>query len=409
METSSHVRPFGDLGMKSEWRLIDSTGSIEMERMWQERADYGHFFYRIPNGESAADAYDRISGFNESLWRQFGDDDFPSVCVLVTHGLMTRVFLMKWYHWSVEYFEDLRNINHCEFVVMKQENNGKYALQTELRTWTEFQARAAATNTAKVEASPVLTTRRWGGCAMGCNHQHMSFPRRTKRLNTMDIIPQLPKPAMEEDEKDDHPIASQEADHANGSHTPAKKSSRKIGTNGVSRRPDPPHSDSDTDDGRVSPTDGHGIHGGSSADDEGVSESFVTVSSTQRISTHQYRGPGTGSGGEISDESDFFDTNVHQLESRMTFRSEMSRAALAQIEEGDERGSTRRRSSPTSPRRQGSDARYRKASIKGWTKESGMTGDKKANALGDVSDDDKGKVEAEEVEPKEGTAAADIY
>jgi broad specificity phosphatase PhoE len=53
-----------------------------MERMWQERADYGHFFYRIPNGESAADAYDRISGFNESLWRQFGEDDFSSVCVL---------------------------------------------------------------------------------------------------------------------------------------------------------------------------------------------------------------------------------------------------------------------------------------------------------------------------------------
>jgi hypothetical protein len=50
--------------------------------MWQERADYGHFFYRIPNGESAADAYDRVSGFNESLWRQFGEDDCASVCVL---------------------------------------------------------------------------------------------------------------------------------------------------------------------------------------------------------------------------------------------------------------------------------------------------------------------------------------
>lgn len=93
--------------------------SAEMERMWQERADYGHFFCtstcrgitisnkckslqtwlatdRIPNGESAADAYDRVSGFNESMWRQFSEPDFPSVCVLVTHGLMTRVFLMKW-------------------------------------------------------------------------------------------------------------------------------------------------------------------------------------------------------------------------------------------------------------------------------------------------------------------------
>ena len=107
--------------------------------MWLERADYGHFFYRIPNGESAADAYDRVSGFNESLWRLFGEDDFASVCVLVTHGLMTRVFLMKWYHWSVEYFEDLRNINHCEFVIMKlNPDNGKYTLENNLRTWSEM-------------------------------------------------------------------------------------------------------------------------------------------------------------------------------------------------------------------------------------------------------------------------------
>ena len=117
--------------------------STEMERMWQERADYGHFFYRIPNGESAADAYDRISGFNESLWRQFGEADFPRVCVMVTHGLMTRVFLMKWYHWSVEYFEDLRNVNHCEFVVMKLGESGKYVLENSLRTWTELKRQRA--------------------------------------------------------------------------------------------------------------------------------------------------------------------------------------------------------------------------------------------------------------------------
>ncbi|KAK0814905.1 hypothetical protein LTR91_007427 [Friedmanniomyces endolithicus] len=119
--------------------------SAEMERMWRERADYGHFFYRIPNGESAADAYDRVSGFNESLWRQFTDDDFPSVTVLVTHGLMTRVFLMKWYHWSVEYFEDLRNINHCEFIIMKRnDDNGKFLLQNHLRTWSELKRQKAA-------------------------------------------------------------------------------------------------------------------------------------------------------------------------------------------------------------------------------------------------------------------------
>ncbi|KAF3491501.1 phosphoglycerate mutase family domain-containing protein [Arthroderma uncinatum] len=147
--------------------------SDEMERMWQERADYGHFFYRIPNGESAADAYDRVSGFNESLWRLFGDNDFASVCVLVTHGLMTRIFLMKWYHFSVEYFEDLRNINHCEFVVMqKNPDNGKYILRNKLRTWSglrkEREKEREATNMPIM--SPVSPMRIWGGCPDGCDH-----------------------------------------------------------------------------------------------------------------------------------------------------------------------------------------------------------------------------------------------
>ncbi|KAL2222760.1 phosphoglycerate mutase family domain protein [Thermoascus aurantiacus ATCC 26904] len=158
--------------------------SAEMERMWQERADYGHFFYRIPNGESAADAYDRVSGFNETLWRLFGEEDFASVCVLVTHGLMTRIFLMKWYHWSVEYFEDLRNVNHCEFVIMeKNPDNGKYVLKTKLRTWSELRkekelewARERAAKglppapAGTSSDSPVPSKRKWGGCPNGCNH-----------------------------------------------------------------------------------------------------------------------------------------------------------------------------------------------------------------------------------------------
>ncbi|KAM5351894.1 hypothetical protein ACJ41O_004617 [Fusarium nematophilum] len=152
--------------------------SAEMERMWQERADYGHFFYRIPNGESAADAYDRVSGFNESLWRQFGEDDFASVCVLVTHGLMSRVFLMKWYHFTVEYFEDLRNINHCEFLIMRNQDNGKYLLENNLRTWSELrrerkdkEERDKEKDSTKLQRTKTfVVTRRWGGCPNGCDH-----------------------------------------------------------------------------------------------------------------------------------------------------------------------------------------------------------------------------------------------
>lgn len=178
--------------------------SAEMERMWQERADYGHFFYRIPNGESAADAYDRVSGFNESLWRQFGEDDFASVCILVTHGLMTRIFLMKWYHFSVEYFEDLRNINHCEFVIMKKNpDNGKYLLQNKLRTWSELKKERELEWKSEVVSKglqpalvtpsdgPIPVRRRWGGCPDGCDHGLVPTWKereKPKRQNTSDLF-----------------------------------------------------------------------------------------------------------------------------------------------------------------------------------------------------------------------------
>ena len=163
--------------------------------MWHERAAYGHFFYRIPNGESAADAYDRVSGFNESLWRSFGEDDFPSVCVLVTHGLMTRVFLMKWYHWSVEYFEDLRNINHCEFIVMrKSQDSGKFILQNKLRTWTELKrdrelaadAGAAGSAGGSGVLSPIPMRKRWGDARS--DEDELEEKKMPQRQNTVDLF-----------------------------------------------------------------------------------------------------------------------------------------------------------------------------------------------------------------------------
>lgn len=169
--------------------------STEMERMWMERADYGHFFYRIPNGESAADAYDRVSGFNESLWRLFGEEDFASVCVLVTHGLMTRVFLMKWYHWSMEYFEDLRNINHCEFVVMTlNPDNGKYTLQNKLRTWSDL--RKEREREREASGQPAVPTpsdhipirRKWGGCPDGCTHGLTGDGKKFLRTQLMESL-----------------------------------------------------------------------------------------------------------------------------------------------------------------------------------------------------------------------------
>lgn len=91
---------------------------------------------------------------------------------------MSRVFLMKWYHFTVEYFEDLRNVDHCEFLLMRKQENDKFILETKLRTWSELRRERAIANKEKDEkdevklerSRTVVVTRRWGGCPNGCNH-----------------------------------------------------------------------------------------------------------------------------------------------------------------------------------------------------------------------------------------------
>jgi hypothetical protein len=114
--------------------------------------------------------------------------------LLVTHGLMSRVFLMKWYHFSVEYFEDLRNVNHCEFLIMrKNENSGKYILENKLRTWSELKHEREAERKEKEKSMPAEKTvegtqytipkqKQWGGCPNGCEHRR-PYSLKTKSIN----------------------------------------------------------------------------------------------------------------------------------------------------------------------------------------------------------------------------------
>lgn len=95
---------------------------------------------------------------------------------------MSRVFLMKWYHFTVEHFEDLRNINHCEFLIMRKiEETGKYLLENKLRTWSELRRERleqlesgtqANKDAAKLTRTKTFVSlRRWGGCPHGCDHR----------------------------------------------------------------------------------------------------------------------------------------------------------------------------------------------------------------------------------------------
>ena len=140
---------------------------------------------------------------------------------------MSRIFLMKWYHFSVEYFEDLRNVNHCEFLIMrKKDDSGKYILENNLRTWSELKRERLAalkekekaeklnpTSTAgngangggavsekdrekekKLEAAAGSSTqlkKKWGGCPNGCDHGKHYY----KKENSMHAMQLNGKPS----------------------------------------------------------------------------------------------------------------------------------------------------------------------------------------------------------------------
>lgn len=102
-----------------------------------ERHRYGSFFYKFPNGECAADVYDRCSTFNYELQQRLAtlSDPEGTVVVIVAHGISGRIFLMTLLHWSYEVFENVRNLENCELVAVRHTDQG-YKLASSLSTWT---------------------------------------------------------------------------------------------------------------------------------------------------------------------------------------------------------------------------------------------------------------------------------
>jgi broad specificity phosphatase PhoE len=84
-----------------------------------EQRLYSKFFWRFPGGESAADVYDRLSMFMDTLWRDMHRIDLSGTAVVIfAHGLTNRLFCMRWLHWTPRVFERTRNPPNCGFIVL---------------------------------------------------------------------------------------------------------------------------------------------------------------------------------------------------------------------------------------------------------------------------------------------------
>ena len=307
------------------------------------------------------------------------------------------------YHWSVEYFEDLRNVNHCEFIIMKRsENNGRYILQNELRTWSELKRRAAkekeeqsksataATpsrntslsnlNQVGSNSSPTVPIRRWGGCVNGCNHDKINYPRRPMRKNTMEYLGQNSQQAqtpaaqhMEtlESEQEGHSVAAQEADHAPIINEPSPaKLSRKQNNKGASIPAMPPTP--------ASPNDASNDASSSEAEEAAPRLSNHAQPRTAALLRHLQP---TQAGEGFSDDSDYFPGMQHLHHS--TGHRKFLRASSTQRKQSKDR------------------KMQRKQTEQGWLEESGLGKDVKTDRLGDgdATSDDTTFTKPKEGEP----------
>jgi len=145
------------LGIREDPRISEQQfGNFQSHHTMQDnkatRSDFGRFYYRFPEGgESGFDVYNRVSGFIGTLKRDSAeyynndDDDVDNdsssidddegqeennsttICI-VTHGLALRLFLMRWFQYTVHEFERSYNPKNAAVVVLERDPGGWFEL-----------------------------------------------------------------------------------------------------------------------------------------------------------------------------------------------------------------------------------------------------------------------------------------
>jgi broad specificity phosphatase PhoE len=73
----------------------------------------------------------------DSLYREMDNCSRPNNNVfIISHGLFMRLFLTRFFRWTVEKFHTLENFDNCGYCILERDDpDGSYKLKTELRTY----------------------------------------------------------------------------------------------------------------------------------------------------------------------------------------------------------------------------------------------------------------------------------
>ena len=105
---------------EQQYGLFDSVPEEDWGRLYpNEYAEYkrqisnsGKFYARLPLGESPFDVAIRIHQFMGTVHRDLEKHGIDTLFIF-THGTTLRTFLLRWFHYSPEWYQEERNPKNC--------------------------------------------------------------------------------------------------------------------------------------------------------------------------------------------------------------------------------------------------------------------------------------------------------
>lgn len=94
---------------ESDWEKLYPNEYFEYKR---QCSNFGKFYARLPLGESPFDVAIRIHQFMGTIHRDFEKHGIDTLFIF-THGTTLRTFLLRWFHYSPEWYQNERNPRNC--------------------------------------------------------------------------------------------------------------------------------------------------------------------------------------------------------------------------------------------------------------------------------------------------------
>ncbi len=94
---------------EEDWGKLYPAEFAEYER---QRNGYGKFYARLPLGESPYDVAIRIHQFLGTIMRDKDKHGIDTLFIF-THGTTLRTFLLRYFHYSPEWYHEERNPKNC--------------------------------------------------------------------------------------------------------------------------------------------------------------------------------------------------------------------------------------------------------------------------------------------------------